>query len=111
VPARYRVRLHGRTVTVWDSDPSHAGRIAQEWLDFSDKSGIDPSARVSVELIPGELKDSDLLGTIQDVPPTHPALATPHAQEAAARYERVLVLLVSMARRLFRRNPSSPPDG
>ena len=78
VPARYRVRLHGRTLTVWDTDPTHAAATAQEWLDYSDKAGIDPLAAVTVERIGDEPTDADLLGTLESVPPTHPDLAAPY---------------------------------
>jgi len=54
MPARYRVRLHGKTLAVWDIDPSHAGQTAQEWLDDSDKAGIDPLAAIRLDRITGD---------------------------------------------------------
>jgi hypothetical protein len=44
-----RVRLRGRTVTVWDDYERHAVAIAQEWLDYSERLGIDPLATATVE--------------------------------------------------------------
>jgi hypothetical protein len=110
VPARYRVRLHGRTLTVWDADPSHAGHTAQEWLDYSDKAGIDPDAAVSVERIGGKPTDSDLLGTKEDVPPTHPALAASNPRHRPEWWERAFVRVVSLGRRLFVPKKSSSTD-
>jgi hypothetical protein len=98
-------------LTVWDTDPSHAGHIAQEWLDFSDKAGIDPLAKISVEPIPGDTPmDSDLLGTLDDVPPTHPALTASVEREAPHWWEPALVRVVSLVRRMFVPNQSSTTD-
>jgi hypothetical protein len=110
VPARYRVRLHGRTLTVWDTDPTHARRTAQEWLDCSDKAGVDPLATVSVERIGDKVMNSDLLGTLDDVPPTHPALTASFRRYWPKWWERALVPVVSVVRRLFVRDRSSSQD-
>jgi hypothetical protein len=69
VPAQYQVRLRGRTMTVWADDEAHAVATAQEWLDYSDKAGIDPSAEADVERIGDESGPDDLLGTSDRVPP------------------------------------------
>jgi hypothetical protein len=110
VPARYRVRLHGRTLTVWDTDSSHAGHTAQEWLDYSNKAGIDALAVISVECIGDEPMDSDLLGTLEDVRRTHPALTTPVPRYRPKRCERALVHVVSLARHVFVPRRSSSTD-
>jgi hypothetical protein len=107
VPARYRVRLHGRTLTVWDNDASHAGRTAQEWLDCSDKAGIDPLATVRVERIGDRVMDTDLLGTMEGVPSTHPALTYSYPRYTPKWWERALVPVVSVFRRVFVRESSS----
>jgi hypothetical protein len=101
VPARYRVRLRGRTLTVWDTDASHASDIAQRWLDYSDKAGIDPLAAVSVERIGDKVMDTDLLGTLEGVPATHPALTASFPRYKPKWWERALVPVVSVVRRLF----------
>ena len=110
VPARYRVRLHGRTLTVWDTDPTHAAATAQGWLDYSDKAGIDPLAAVTVERIGDEPTDADLLGTLEGVPPTHPDLTASYDGYKPKWWERALVRIVSLVRRLFVRNQSSSTD-
>ena len=111
VPGRYRLRLHGRTLTVWDTDPSHAGHMAQEWLDFSDKAGVDPLAAISVEPIIGDTPmDSDLLGTLEDVRPTHTALAASVPRSTPHWWEPALVRVVSLVRRLFVPIQSSSTD-
>jgi hypothetical protein len=98
-------------VTVWDTDASHAGHTAQEWLDFSDKAGIDPLAKISVEPIPGDTPtDSDLLGTLDDVPATHPALTASAEREAPHWWEPALVRVVSLVRRMRVPNHSSKTD-
>ena len=95
-------------MTVWDTDPSHAGHTAQEWLDFSDKAGIDPLAAISVEPIPGDAPmDSDVLGSLDDVPPTHPALTASVLRSTPYWWEPALVRVVSLVRRLFA--PNQPP--
>ena len=63
MPARYRVRLRGRTFTVWDNDAQRAAETAHEWLDASDKAGIRPDAKAEVEQIGESLESDDLLGT------------------------------------------------
>jgi hypothetical protein len=110
MPARYRVRVHGRTLTVWDADPTHAATTAQEWLDYSDKAGIDPLAAVTVERIGDEPTDADLLGTLEDVPPGHPSLTAPSDRERPKWWEPALVRLVSLVRRVFARDRSSSTD-
>jgi hypothetical protein len=110
VPARYRVRLHGRTVTVWDTDPSHAGHTAQQWLDYSDKAGIDPLVAMSVELIGDKPMDSDLLGTLEDVRSTHPALTTTSPRYRPKWWERAIARVVPLARRWSAPNQSASTD-
>ena len=96
---------------MWDVDSSHAGHTAQKWLDVSDKAGIDPLATISVERIPGDMPtDSDLLGTLEDVPPTHPALTASYPRYRSYWWEPALVRVVSLARRLFARRQSSSTD-
>jgi hypothetical protein len=98
-------------LTVWDTDPSHASHIAREWLDFSDKAGIDPLAKISVEPILGDTPmDSDLLGTLDDVPPTHPALTASVEREAPHWWEPALVRVVSLVRRIRVPSESSTTD-
>ena len=63
MPARYRVRLRGRTLTVWDDDPDHAVETAHEWLDHSEKLGIDPLAGATVERVGDERSAEDIDGT------------------------------------------------
>jgi hypothetical protein len=57
---------------------------------FSDKAGVDPLADVSVERIGDRPKDSDLLGTLEDVPPTHPALTARYDGYTPKWWERPL---------------------
>jgi hypothetical protein len=98
-------------LTIWDIDASRAGHTAQEWLDVSDKAGIDPLATISVELIAGDTPtDSDLLGTLEDVPATHPALTASNPRYRSYWWEPALVRVVSSARRLFAPRQSSSTD-
>jgi Flp pilus assembly protein TadB len=55
--------LRGRTLTVWDDDERHAIAIAHEWLDYSEKLGIDPLASATVERIGDERHPEDIVGT------------------------------------------------
>ena len=56
-----------------------------EWLDYSDKAGIDPLAAISVERIAGDAPmDSDLLGTLEDIPSSHQALTMSASRGHAA---------------------------
>jgi Flp pilus assembly protein TadB len=50
-------------VTVWDDDERHAVAIAQEWLDYSEKLGIDPLATATVERVGDERHPEDIVGT------------------------------------------------
>jgi hypothetical protein len=98
-------------LTLWDTDPSHAVHIAQEWLDFNDKAGIDALAKISVEPIPGDTPmESDLLGTLEDVPATHPALTAAVDREAPHWWEPALIRVVSLVRRLRGPSHSSTTD-
>jgi hypothetical protein len=94
-------------VTVWDTDPTHAAAIAQEWLDYTDKAGIDPLAAVTVERIGDKATDADLLGTLESVPPTHPELTASSDGEMPKWWEPALVRIVSLVRRWFVRNQPS----
>ena len=103
VPARYRVRLRGRTLTVWHHDEEQAVATAHEWLDYSDKAGIDPQAMARVERIGDEPCSDDLLGTTEGVGPSHPALSTTYPRAYPSLLERTVERLVVWARRWTRR--------
>jgi hypothetical protein len=97
-------------LTIWDTDPSHAAVTAQEWLDYSEKAGMDPFASVAVERIGDEPTDADLLGTLDDVPPTHPGRTASYDGTKPTWCEPALVRLMSLVRRLFVRGQSSSTD-
>src|SRR3954447_16276965 len=103
MPARYRVRLRGRTMSIWDHDEAHAVQTAHEWLDYSDKAGVDPQARATVEQIGDEPDPQDLLGTADGVPPSHPALASTYVPARPSLVERAVGRLVSWTRQWSRR--------
>ena len=63
MPARYRVRLRGRTFTVWDHDERRAVETAHEWLDAYEKLGFRPDAKAEVKRIGDTPHPDDLLGT------------------------------------------------
>ena len=67
MPARYRVRLRGRTFTVWDVDEGRASETVHEWLDASEKAGIRPDAIAEVERI-GDTPHPDDLMRIERLP-------------------------------------------
>jgi hypothetical protein len=99
VPARYRVRLRGRTMSVWAHDEAHAAQTAHEWLDYSDKAGIDPQAMVRVERIGDEPCRDDLLGTTEGLGPSYLALSATYARTYPSLLERAVERLVMCARR------------
>jgi hypothetical protein len=99
VPARYRVRLRGRTITVWHHDEQQAVATAHQWLDFSDKAGIDSQAMARVERIGDEPCSEDLLGTTEGVGPSHPALSATYPGAYPSLFESIVERLVVCARR------------
>ena len=69
---------------VWASDEGDAVEAAHQWLDYSDKAGIDPEARAVVERIADEPDPEDLLAITNGVPPPdHPFVLETYPKGAA----------------------------
>lgn len=62
MPARYRVRIRGRSLTVWDDDERSAVETATEWLDAIEKAGLREDLTATVERIGDEPEPDDLIG-------------------------------------------------
>ena len=106
MPAQYRVRLRGRTFTVWDHNERSAVATAHEWLDASEKLGIDPDVTFTVERIGDSPGPDDLLGTMTGTEFESHAAVVPREPLR----DRVLYSIVGFCRRLFRRSGGSAID-
>jgi hypothetical protein len=77
-------------MSVWAHDEAHAAQTAHEWLDCSDKAGIDPQAMVRVERIGDEPCREDLLGTTEGLGPSYLALSATYARAFSGGYQRLV---------------------